>query len=98
MIVDTEAALQFLRTAFEPDDWIAIFLKSYENGRAVQRVGPLSVFLEPRVHAWLRAMNARRFNCYVAVNSIRPGVRARTKDSIGAVRHVFLETDENGQQ
>lgn len=98
MVVDSAAAMQFLRTAFEPDDWIAVFLKSYETGHAVQRVGPVSIFLEPRVHAWLRAMNARRYNCYVATNSIRPGVRARTKDSIGTVRHVFLETDGDGQQ
>jgi len=98
MVVDSAAAMQFLRTAFEPDDWIAVFLKSYETGRAVQRVGPVSLFLEPRMHAWLRAMNARRYNCYVGTNSIRPGVRARTKDSIGIVRHVFLETDGDGQQ
>jgi hypothetical protein len=98
MIVDSAAAMQFLRTAFEPDDWIAVFLKSYETGRAVQRVGPLSLFLQPRMHAWLRAMNAKRYNCYVATNSIRPGVRARTKESIGTVRHVFLETDGDGQQ
>jgi hypothetical protein len=98
MVVDSAAAMQFLRTAFEPDDWIAVFLKSYETGRAMQRVGPMSIFLEPRVHAWLRAMNARRYNCYVGTNSIRPGVRARTKDSIGTVRHVFLETDGDGRQ
>jgi hypothetical protein len=98
MIVDTEASLRFLRTAFEPDDWIAVFLKSYETGRVLQRVGPVSLFLEPRMHAWLRAMNAGRFNCYVGVNSIKLGVRARTKESIGTVRHVFLETDDNGQQ
>ncbi len=73
MIVDTDAAIRFLRTAYEPDDWIALFLKSYETGQTLQRVGPLSLFLEPRVHAWLRAMNARRFNCYVGVNSIKHG-------------------------
>ena len=77
MIVDTEAAMRFLRTAYEPDDWIALFLKSYETGKTVQRVGPLSLFLEPRVHAWLRAMNAQRFNVYVSVNAIKPGVRAQ---------------------
>jgi hypothetical protein len=98
MIVDTEAALRFLRTAYEPDDWIALFLKSYETGRAMQRVGPLSLFLEPRVHTWLRAMSVRRYNCYVGVNSIKPGVRLRTKDAIGHVRHVFLETDRDGAQ
>ena len=76
MIVDTKAALRFLRTAYEPDDWIALFLKSYETGQTLQRVGPLSLFLQPKVHAWLRALNAQRFNIYVGVNAIRPTCRA----------------------
>ena len=82
MLVDSCAAVQFLQTAYEPDDWIAIFLKSYETGRTAQRVGPIATFLEPRFHAWLRAMNAQRFNVYVSVNAIQPGVRARTKEAL----------------
>lgn len=96
MIAKTDAALRFLRTAYEPEDWIALFLKSYVTGRTTQRIGPVALFLEPRIHAWLRAMNAQRFNIYVSVNAIRPGVRARTKDAIGAVRHLFLEADDDG--
>lgn len=96
VIAKSEAALQFLRTVYEPEDWIALFLKSYVTGRTTQRVGPLSQFLEPRIHAWLRAMNAQRFNVYVSVNAIRPGVRARTKEAIGAIRHLFLEADQDG--
>ena len=98
MIVDTEASMHFLRTAYEPDDWIAVFLKSYETGQTLQRVGPLSLFLEPKVHAWLRAMNAKRFNVYVSVNAVREGQRTRTKDAIAAVRHIFLEADEDGPE
>ena len=97
MVADSDAAVHFLQMAFEPDDWIAIFLKSYESGRTAQRVGPLATFLQPRFHAWLRAMNAQRFNCYVSVNAIKPGVRARTKEAIGAIRHLFLEADEDGR-
>src|SRR5207249_1337718 len=96
MIVDSGAAVQFLQIAYQPDDWIAIFLKSYETGRTAQRVGPIATFLEPRFHAWLRAMNAQRFNVYVSVNAIRPGVRARTKSALGAIRHLFLEADHDG--
>ncbi|MGE3335738.1 MAG: DNA-primase RepB domain-containing protein [Rhodospirillaceae bacterium] len=98
MVADSDAAVEFLRVAFEPDDWIALFLKSYETGRCMQRVGPLALFREPRMHAWLRAMNAQRFNVYVSVNAIKAGVRARTKEAIGAVRHVFVEADEDGPQ
>jgi len=30
--------VRFLQTVFEPDDWVAVFLKSYVDGRVVQRV------------------------------------------------------------
>jgi site-specific recombinase XerD len=59
-----------LRTAFRPDDWIAVLLKSHETGGTAQRVGPLSLIAHPRVQAWLRAQSARRFSVYVAWNWI----------------------------
>lgn len=95
--VDRAAPLQFLRTAYETDDWIALFLKHYETGEAVQRVGPTTLFQQPNVQAWLRMMNARHFNVYVSVNAIAPGRRARTRDAIRAIRHVFVEVDHNGR-
>jgi hypothetical protein len=96
MIVDSHAAVRFLETAFEPGDWIALLLKSYATGHVTQRVGPLSRFLRPSIHRWLRAMNARGYNVYVTVNALRAGARDRTKASVAAVRHVFLEADGNG--
>ena len=45
--VDRAAPLQFLRTAYDADDWIAVFLKHYETGEAVQRVGPTTMFQQP---------------------------------------------------
>lgn len=92
------AALEFLRTAFEPDDWIAVLLKSHETGGTAQRVGPLSLIAHPRFQAWLRAQSARRFSVYVSVNAIRPQQRARTRDAISKVRHVFLDADRDGDQ
>ena len=71
--VDRSAPLRFLRTAYQPDDWIAVFLKSYETGRVVQRVGPLAMVVTPRYQAWLRSQNARRYNVYIGVNGIAPG-------------------------
>jgi hypothetical protein len=96
--IDRSAPRRFLQIAYETDDWVAVFLKSYESGDVVQRVGPLTTIGSARFQAWLRAMNARRFNVYVGVNAIAPGRRSRTKDAISAVRHVFLEADHDGQQ
>lgn len=95
MPVDLEAPIRFLRTAYGPSDWLAVFLKSYETGATVQRVGPVALIVRPRFQAWLRSQNARRYNVYVSVNAIAPGRRNRTRGAIGAVRHVFLEADDD---
>ena len=94
--VDRDAPLQFLRTAYEPDDWIAVFLKSYETGHTAQRVGPVSLVADARFQAWLRWRNLIRSNIYVSVNAISPGRRSRTRESVRAIRHVFLEADHDG--
>lgn len=94
--IDREAPLRFLQTAFEPDDWVAIFLKSYETGQVTQRVGPLDWVMHPRFQAWLRFKNSQKFNVYCGVNAIAPWKRTRTRDSVGAIRHAFLEADRDG--
>jgi hypothetical protein len=96
MAIDKDAPVRFLRTAFHPDDWVAVFLKSHDTGGTAQRVGPLSLICHPKFQAWLRAQNARRFSVYVSINSIRPQRRARTREAIGEVRHVFLDADKDG--
>ena len=93
---DRHAPIRFLRTLFEPTDWAAIFLKSYETPKVAQRVGPVSWVQSDRFQRWLRAMNARRYNVFVSVNAIASGRRSRTRDAIGAVRHVFLDADDDG--
>ncbi len=96
MAIDLEAPLRFLHTAFRPDDWIAVLLKSHDTGGSAQRVGPMSLIASPRFQAWLRAENARRFSVFVSVNAIRPQRKARTREAIGDIRHVFLDADRDG--
>jgi hypothetical protein len=97
MAIDKDAPLRFLRTAFHPDDWVAILLKSHATGGTAQRVGPVALIMHPSFQAWLRSQNARKFSVYVSVNAIRPQRRARTRDAIGEIRHVFLDADKDGQ-
>ena len=92
---DREVPLRFLCTAFEPTDWIAIFLKNYQTGQAAQRVVSVDEAKAPHFQRWLRRQNGQRWNVYVSVNAVRPG-RSRTRDAIASVRHVFLEEDADG--
>lgn len=96
MAIDLDAPIRFLRTQFMPDDWVAILLKSHDTGGTAQRVGPVSLIASPRFQAWLRAENARRFSVFVSVNAIRPQRKARTREAIGEIRHVFLDADRDG--
>jgi hypothetical protein len=86
---------EFLRVAYEADDWLALFLKAGASDGAVQRVGPLSQFCKPRWQGWLHAMQASRFNVYVSVNAIAPRQRRRRRDAICTIRHVFIDADRN---
>jgi hypothetical protein len=95
VLIDRTAPAQFLQTAYDGGDWIAVFLKTYRTGEVAQRVMPASAATRPRFQAWLRHLNAQGWNVYVSVNATRPG-RSRTRESIAAVRHVFLEVDVNG--
>ena len=79
--LDHRAPIQFLRTAFELTDWIAIFLKSYERAAVAQRVGSVSWVQSERFQRWLRAMNARRYNVFVSVNAIASGRRSIYADA-----------------
>src|SRR5687768_16508480 len=94
-IVDRAAPLQFLRTAFAADDWVAVFLKTYRTGETAQRIAPIATVASPRFQAWLRYRNAHGWNVYVSVNAVAPG-RSRTRCAIAAVRHVSLEADRDG--
>jgi hypothetical protein len=95
-VVDSAATLQFLRTAYEPDDWVAVFLKSFESGRVAQRIAPLSVVMSPRFQGWLVRENETTVNVYVSANAIRPRTVSRRRTAIGTVRHVFLDADKDG--
>lgn len=93
--VDRRVPVQFLRAAFEADDWIGVLLKTYRTGRVMQRMVPASAATSDRFQAWLRHMNAHGWNVYVSVNAYRPG-RSRARDAVAAVRHLFLEEDRDG--
>jgi hypothetical protein len=87
--------VQFIRTLFQPTDWVAIFLKSYERGDVAQRVGSVFWVQSDRFQRWLQAMNTEKYNVFISVNAIAAGRRCRTRDAIGAVRHVFLDADSD---
>ena len=96
--IDRAAPVTFLRTAFHEDDWVAVFLKSYQSGRVAQRVRPVQQIQSAKFQAWLRAENAAGANVYVSVNTLAPHQRSRRRDAVREIRHVFLDADSAAQE
>ncbi len=94
--VDLRVPVRFLEVAFGREDWIAVFLKSYETGETAQRVGPRSMVTDSRFQAWLRWRNKERWNVYVGVNAVAANQRSRRREAVVAVRHVMLDADRDG--
>lgn len=94
---DPCAPVRFLRAGYDDRDTVAIFLKSYVTGHTRQHVMTVARVLEPRFLRWLHVQNSgpERWNVYVSTNAIVPGRWTRTREDIGAVRHVFLDVDDD---
>lgn len=67
-----------------------------ETHRVIQRVATADRITAPEFQAWLRHANASRFEIYVGMNPIKEDIRTRTKGSIAAIRHIYLDFDESG--
>lgn len=97
-VIEPSAPLRLLRAGYAPDDWVAVFLKSYATGETCQRVASIAQVSRPEFLAWLRSRNASGWNLYVSVNAVTPQRRSRARQSVAAIRHVFLEADEDGPE
>ena len=96
MMIDADAPLAFLQAAYQRDDWVAVFLKSYASGRIAQRVAPLCVVMSSPFQAWLAEENQAGVNVYCSVNPLRERTVSRRRMAIRAIRHVFLDADHDG--
>ena len=91
------SAADFLTRCFAPGETIALFLRRENPAGILQRIVPLERALAPRYLGWLAHENSIGANIYVAANPLHSGSRKRTKESIAAVRHLYLDLDTDGE-
>jgi hypothetical protein len=95
--MNTKFAAEFLTRCFAPGETVAILLRRDNPASTTQRIVTLEQVLSLRYLAWLRYENHSGANVYVGANPLRPGSRKRTKESIGVVRHLYLDIDVDGE-
>jgi hypothetical protein len=93
---DTAAA--YIRENFDPNDRVALVLVSRRHGGVVQRITSADRIAAEDFQRWLRFMNARRYEVYLSMNALRPEATGRTKEDIGAVRHIYFDLDNGGPE
>ncbi len=99
-MIDHNAARAFLKTAYQPDDWIAVLLKSSsDTGRVAQCIAPVSLVMTPVFHEWMARENEHYgANVFVSVNTFSPRLVSRRRSAVTAIRHVFLDADHDATE
>lgn len=94
----TDIASDYVRRNFEPNDRLAVVLVNKRAGVVVQRIATAERIASPEFQAWLRHENTRHYEIYMSMNTLREGASGRTKADIAAVRHVYLDLDQNADE
>jgi hypothetical protein len=91
-------ASRFIEENFEPSDRLAVVLLNKRTGSVTQRIASAERIAAPEFQAWLRHRNAQKEEIYISMNTLREDARSRTKSDIQAIRHLYLDFDENGTE
>ena len=94
-----QTAIRFLNSMFDGEDRVAILAipRADPDGRVEQRFTPAET-AAGRTQAWLRHLNAQRYDIYLGVNPVREDSTHREKEDIADVRRLQVDLDNNGPE
>jgi RepB DNA-primase from phage plasmid len=90
------SASEYILDNFEAADRIAMLVLNRDFGETIQRITSREKAASPEFQAWLRHKNANGSDIYIGMNPLKPDAVTRTKQEIGAIRHVYIDLDNNG--
>ena len=94
-----QTAIRFLNSMFDRGDRVAILAipRGGDSTDVQQRFTPAHV-AGGKIQAWLRHLNAERYDIYLGVNPVREDSRRREKRDIAQVRRLQVDLDNNGPE
>lgn len=91
--------VEYVRWLFDPSDRLAILVRHRERGETTQRIATAGKVTDDTFQNWLRFKNQKQMaDVYVGMNPLKPEARARTKEDIHSIRHVYLDLDHDAQR
>ncbi len=93
---DFVTSWDFIKQSYRHDDRVALVIRNRVEDYTLQRLVTASEGASPRMQRFLRYENAHGSDIYISMNVLKPEAKGRTKADIGAIRHLYLDLDEDG--
>jgi len=88
---------EYIRASFHPTDRIAILVRNRERGETIQRISTVDRVVAASFQDWMRYKNERNScDIYIGMNALKPQAHTRTKEDILAIRHLYVDLDQDG--
>ena len=88
---------EYIRANFHPTDRIAILVRNRERRETIQRISTVGKLVAASFQDWMRYKNEMdSCDIYVGMNALKPQAHTRTKEDILAIRHLYIDLDQDG--
>ena len=89
----------YVRWLFELSDRLAVLVRNRDRGETTQRIATAGNITSDSFQQWLRFKNEKQSaDIYVGMNPLKPEARARTKEDIHSIRHLYLDLDHDAER
>jgi hypothetical protein len=89
---------EYIKANYEPQDHLAVLIHHRAKGDTVQRVNTAEAIASSKWQGWLRHVNANGYDVYISQNTLNGDSAHRRKQDVEAIRHVYLDLDQDGDR
>lgn len=86
----------FIKENYRPDDRVGVVIRNRARSYTLQQLLSATGAASPRFQRYLRYENANGADIYISMNTLKPEAKGRTKGDIAAIRHLYLDLDQDG--
>jgi hypothetical protein len=88
---------EYIRANFQPTDRIAVLVRNRKRDETIQRIATIDKVTARSFQDWMRYKNDKdSCDVYVGMNALKPQAHTRTKEDILAIRHLYVDLDQDG--
>jgi RepB DNA-primase from phage plasmid len=88
---------EYIRANFQSTDRVAVLVRNRKRGETIQRIATVDKIAAPSFQDWMRYKNEKdSCDVYVGMNALKPQAHTRTKEDILAIRHLYVDLDQDG--